>query len=435
MKILFVSTLYAPNAVGGAEATVKLLAEGVARTGDEAVVVSLAPDGRHTEGVVNGVRVHYLPLWNVYFPHGPGRRPVWLKPVWQAIEAFNPVMARRLGAIIDAEAPDVVNIHNLQGFSAAAWWALSRRAVPVVQTLHDHYTVCVNSVMYRQQRNCTQRCLRCRVLCAPRAVLSRRVDVVSAVSERLRQRIAGFGAFAGVADSRVIYGCNVDAETAPRRASPEPGAALRLGFLGRLDPIKGLEMLLEAAEGIGPERVRVSVGGAGEPAYDARLRARFAGPSVEFLGHVAASDFFGGIDALVVPSLVEEALGRVVHEALGAGVPVIGAAIGGIPEMIREGETGFLFPAGDAAALQGLLQRLLQTPPDWAAMSADCLADSGRFTYERIFAQYRAAWAAAIAGRAAPLAAPLGAEQHRLAPGDPAPLQGVLARQRNGGAA
>lgn len=170
-----------------------------------------------------------------------------------------------------------------------------------------------------------------------------------------------------------------------------------LGFLGRLEPIKGLNVLLEATGRIGSDRVRVRVGGAGAPDYEAALKARFAGPGVEFIGHVVPAKFLAGVDALVVPSLCEDALPRVAHEAIGLGVPVIGAAIGGIPEIIRDGVTGFLVPPGDSATLERLVRRLLDAPPDWTAMSVACAMEGERFTFERIFAAYRSAWIAAIA--------------------------------------
>ena len=418
MKILFVSTLYVPNAVGGAEATVKLLAEGVVRNGGEAVVVTLSPDRSSAERIVEGVHVHYVPLFNVFFPHGAGRRPVWLKPLWHFVEACNPVMARRLRRVIRREAPDVVNIHNLQGFSCAIWPMLAGLGIPTVQTLHDHYTACVNSVMYRQGRNCSRRCLRCRMLCAPRRVLSRHVGVVTAVSRRLLSRIEGFGLFPYAIDKRVIHGCNTDVVLPLGRTLPAPGEPVRLGFLGRLEPIKGLELLLTAAERIGQQHIRVCVGGVGPLAYEAALKSRFACAQIEFLGRVAPSDFFAGIDALVVPSIVEDALPRVIHEAMGFGVPVIGAAIGGIPEMIREGKTGFLFPAGDGTALEATLRRIVETPPDWAALSAACRDESQRFTFAHVFAEYWAAWTAAAQGP--PTRAPATAFSGRAAsPSDP----------------
>ena len=66
-------------------------------------------------------------------------------------------------------------------------------------------------------------------------------------------------------------------------------------------------------------------------------------------------------EVLVLPSL-SEALGRVVLEAMACGTPVIGSAVGGIPDMIQEGETGFLTPPGDVGALTGRLKWILKHP-------------------------------------------------------------------------
>ncbi|MFZ4406569.1 MAG: glycosyltransferase family 4 protein [Paracraurococcus sp.] len=402
MKILFVSTLYQPYAIGGAEATVKLLAEGAVRGGDAAVVVTLTPGRGEEQRVVDGIRVRYLPLFNVFFPHGQRAPAAWRKPAWHLLEAWNPVMARRLAAVVAEEAPDVVNIHNLQGFSAAIWGMLAARGIPVVQTLHDHHTACANGVAYRHGQTCTAPCLPCRVLCTPRRHLSRRVDVLTVVSHRLRARVTGFGSFAGVRDSRIINGANLDIPLAEHRL-PRADGPLRLGFLGRIDVVKGLETLLMAAQQLGPDRVSLRIGGTGEERYVAGLRARFGGPGIAWLGRVAPGAFFESIDALVVPSITEDSLPRVVHEAIGAGVPVIGAAIGGIPEMVTEGRTGFLVPAGDVTALEALLRRLIDTPPDWAAMAEACRAERGRYAFDRIFTAYRTAWMAAIAHRQAAL--------------------------------
>jgi len=66
-KVLFVSTLYYPHNIGGAEATVRMLAETLVAQGCQAVVVTLVPDGRESVSEVAGVRVYYLPLANLFF--------------------------------------------------------------------------------------------------------------------------------------------------------------------------------------------------------------------------------------------------------------------------------------------------------------------------------------------------------------------------------
>ena len=57
--------------------------------------------------------------------------------------------ARRIGKILDAETPDVVNTHNVCGFSLAAWREVKRRRVRLVHTLHDCYLLCSRSVLFR----------------------------------------------------------------------------------------------------------------------------------------------------------------------------------------------------------------------------------------------------------------------------------------------
>lgn len=398
-RILFVSSLYHPHNVGGAEATVRMLAEEAVARGMEAVVVTLAPDGTGATAVVGGVRVHYLPLANLFFLHGRPSPPGWARPAWHALDAWNPVMARRLGHVLDAERPDVVNTHNIQGFSVAAWGAVARRGIPLVQTLHDYYTGCVNSSMYRGGGNCARPCAACRVLGTPRRWLSDRPAVVTTVSRRLYDRIRAAGVYAGVDDVRVIVNANDPADAPPPAARPGPTRPLRLGFLGRLERVKGIEVLFDALRGIAPGAVTVVVGGRGDPAYEDSLRQRSAGLPVEFRGWVEPSAFIDGIDALVVPSIWEEPLSRVSHEAMGRGVPVIGSRIGGIPEIVRDGETGFLFPVGDGAALARVIRRLIDDPPDWPALSERCRRHGAAFRLSAVFDQYRAAWTAAASTR------------------------------------
>jgi glycosyltransferase involved in cell wall biosynthesis len=391
-KILFVSTLYAPHNVGGAEATVRQLAEETVRRGREAVVATLSPDGEARTAEVGGVRVHYLPLANLFFLHDGRRRPALARRLWHLLDAWNPVMAGRLGRILDREAPDVVNTHNLQGFSVAAWAAVSQRGLPLVQTLHDYYTACANSAMFRDGGNCASPCRDCRLLGIARRRLSGRPDVVTTVSRRLFERIHAAGVFTRTTDVRVIR--NANAADPPLRP-PSTGGPLRIGFLGRLEPVKGLELLFEAVSRLPAGAVSLAVGGTGEAAYVADLRRRYEGPGVRFDGWVEPERFLTEIDVLAVPSVWEEPLSRVSHEAMGQGVPVIGARIGGIPEIVRDGETGWLFTPGDAGDLAHVLDRLIVEQPDWNAVALRCRTHAEAFRLDAVYAAYEEAWAAA----------------------------------------
>jgi hypothetical protein len=131
MKIAFVSTLYAPNESGGAERTVRVLAEALVTRGHQAVVISLAPDGVARDTTLNGVRVYYVPLANIYWKQGEQSHSRLVRVLWQCIDAYNPVMGARVARILQRERPDVLQTGNLQGFSVAVWRAANRQQIPL----------------------------------------------------------------------------------------------------------------------------------------------------------------------------------------------------------------------------------------------------------------------------------------------------------------
>ncbi len=393
MRITFVNGLYPPHGAAGAENTLRVLAGTLTSRGHECSVVTLTPETRATKGEVDGIPVEYLPLANVYWPHG-ARRPALLRPVFQLFDAFNPMMLRRVVRVLAARRPDVVNCHNLQGFSAAAWLAAARLGIPVVQTVHDYYLGCPRSAMWRPGRgNCARPCPECRAFSLPRRRLSRLPAAITAVSHRMFDRLAAAGVFPDAAAQgqpvRIIRGNNA-AMIAPADAAPH-GDGLRLGFMGRLEPAKGLENLLDALQALQAPQVSLSVAGTGRPDYVAELHAHAAGrDNIAFLGHVRPADFFPTIDLLVIPSVWEDPFPRVFHEALAYGVPSLVTPLGGLQEVIRPGETGFVAAGADAVSLRAILTRLAAQGWDRAALRRACRAAAADYEPDRITGQYEA---------------------------------------------
>lgn len=391
MKIVFVGTLYAPNGVGGAERTVQTIAEMAVRLGHEVAVISLAPDGVARSGELNGVRTHYVPLANIHFPVGP-LRSAPRRALWHAIDAYNPWMARRVGRLLDQERPDVVQTGNLLGFSAAVWQAARRRGIPVVQMLHDYYMGCANSSMFKRGANCQRQCTSCRVFTWPRRAMSDTPSAVISLSARLLERVEATGMFARVSKKVVIHGASdLKPHPAPPRA---PGDGLTVGYLGRLESTKGLEFMLDGL--VQAPQVRVLLAGKGDEGYVHELKQRYAAnANIEFLGFTKPADFFARIDLLLVPSMWEEPLGRVIYEAYAHGIPAIVTRGGGMPEIVEQGRTGFVVNPGDSAALTALVQRLAQ---DWdgEAYREACLAKSSEFSIDNLIHDYLAVWSGAI---------------------------------------
>lgn len=154
-----------------------------------------------------------------------------------------------------------------------------------------------------------------------------------------------------------------------------------IGFLGRCVPVKGLDLLVQAAARI-PGAV-VAVGGQGPALEPARRAALAAGLELRCLGPVAGPDragFFSACDVIALPSVVlpsgrTEGTPLVVLEALSLGVPVVASDVGGVAEVIRHGRTGFVVPPGDVAALSAHMRALGERPKLRRRMAAAAARD------------------------------------------------------------
>ncbi len=400
MRVLLVNSLYAPDETGGAERAVRVLAEELLRRGVDVTVACLSPAGRLTRDIVDGVPVVRLPLANIYFPFVRRAPPAaWQRLLWHMIDDWNPLMARRLGQVMDEIQPDIVNLHNLAGLSASAVGAAHARGMPVVQTLHDYYFVCPRTAMFRDGHICDAPCGGCRALTRRRRRASRSVEVAAGVSEAMLRPLAAAGAFPDARRRVVVHNPNPPAD--PNYASMgyehPPGAPLRLGFLGRLDITKGLETLIAAMGQLQDLPVTTVIAGTGRAEYEAALRAAAAGLPIQFLGHTAPAELFRRIDLLVVPSAWREPFGRVVQEAFAYGVPVLGADGGAIPEVIGAAGAGLCFPAQDPDALATLIRRLVEQGFDGAAWSRACRVRSAAFDTVTVVDQQIRVYEAAIA--------------------------------------
>ncbi len=141
-------------------------------------------------------------------------------------------------------------------------------------------------------------------------------------------------------------------------------------FVGRLDPVKGLETLLQALARMRPRlpHVRLAIVGGEGPHPAAGLRQRvqalglteavfFAGPQP----HEALPAFYAAADVVVMPSYYET-FGLVALEAMACGTPVVASDVGGLAHLVRHGQTGCLVPPQDPDALAATLTLLLDAP-------------------------------------------------------------------------
>ncbi len=171
-------------------------------------------------------------------------------------------------------------------------------------------------------------------------------------------------------------------------------------YVGRLSAEKQLHTLRPALAGV--PRARLALVGDG-PARGA-LSAHFAGQPVHFAGYLTGrelSEAYASADLFLFPS-AQETYGLVVTEAMAAGTPALAARVGGIPEVIREGENGFTFAAGDSATLVAALREALSSAERLAALSAAARATAAQLSWpaanDELIGHYERLLAARSAG-------------------------------------
>jgi glycosyltransferase involved in cell wall biosynthesis len=193
----------------------------------------------------------------------------------------------------------------------------------------------------------------------------------------------------GLAGELVLLPLGVDVGRFRPASHSPPNRTLRVGFVGRLIPHKGVDVLLEAAAL--DTRIVVEVFGAGPEAENLAGLARRLGVSdrVTFHGYVgeaALPDVYPGFDVLAVPSVPlpgwVEQFGRVVVEAQASGVPVVASASGALPDVVGDG--GLLVPPNDPASLRAGLVRFLEEPGLWERLRERGLAGVAKYSWASV---------------------------------------------------
>jgi glycosyltransferase involved in cell wall biosynthesis len=217
----------------------------------------------------------------------------------------------------------------------------------------------------------------------------RRVAAAYACSETVCEvlRAKGFDKPAPI----VTFGVDTEAFRPPAGGLKRSSGPLTIGFVGRMLPGKGLNVLADALATMSTEAWRLLVVGDGSEreGFEQRLSESGLCERADFTGAInfaLVPEYFHQIDVLVIPTettkRIREQFGRVIVEAMASGVPVIGSTCGAIPEVI--GDAGMVFPEGDAGALAAALRQTLSNEALRKRMSKEGLARVEQYTWERV---------------------------------------------------
>lgn len=356
-------------------------------------------------------RGNEVELWSVDNKNLPGGLSGKLKTALTA--AYSP-NSRALGREkLRFFKPDIVHVHNFFPLiTPSVYDACRDEAVPVVQTLHNYRLICPGALLMRDGHIC-ERCISgspyqaARYGCYKGSRLGslvvadmvarhrrqgtwrHKVDRFIALTEFAKDKFvqAGFPAEKIAIKSNFL----LDPLEEPRN-SPTLLGGFAL-FVGRISEEKGIKTLLKAWTKLG-RQVNLKVAGSGP--MDALLQGV---PNIEALGRqssVEVGRLMRQADFLVLPSEWYEGFPLVLVEAFAHGLPVLASRLGGMAEIVRDGETGLWFEPGNAEDLANKVTWLTDHPDECRRMGENARAAylanySPEINYQQLMDIYRGA--------------------------------------------
>lgn len=402
-----------PEALGGTETYVAHLAYALAHQGHAVGVFTRVADASRKDyavecGSQDGYEV--MRINNTF---------VRLEPF--ARSYVNAEVACRFGAFLDAFAPEIVHFHHLMYLSTSCIDEAVRRHIPMVMTLHDYWLICQRGRFLKPDLSVCpgqsdEGCAQCFAHLLDRRVASafqrlkptlekhvhlrdflrrwqgkyaawrpppqsavrqihermahirelcRAVSLFLAPSHFLRERFLAFG----IPPEKMLFSeCGLPPLVAPQtQRAPNP-RRLIFGYIGVVDPVKGVHVLVEAFTQLRDTELRIYGGETQYAPYPDRKRflAQLqSSPHIRMMGKYENSEvgrILSEVDVVVVPSIWYENAPLVIREAFLAGKPVVTAAFGGMQEWVRDGVNGLLFQPRDVVDLRNTLARFITDP-------------------------------------------------------------------------
>jgi len=419
-KVLYIGFGASPIVQGGAVIYQESLAEKISGLGWETACFFGMPGNDYAVRKRPYTKIRYkdkVKIIELY--NSPNKVRHYVIPEQQCL---NPRIDLLTEHILDEERPDIVHIHELQMHAASIIDIICRRGLPALKTTHNYFDICPQrDLMFQGRQPCLDfnRGERCGE-CLPALSMIKEMPLInrvvwnflperlygylSALYKKIRykrddQKMAAQEIYRPYHGDRYAYrrkffverlnrldcvqcssfrsaqilinqGVSRDKikvislsvksiekiSARPLRDNHHP---IVFGYAGGEHPSRGYRVLIDAFSKLDQTKAMLIIWGVADPEISVQglnmeLRPRYQPEDINRV--------FGEIDIGIIPSVWEEIFGIIGIELLAARIPVIGSDIGGIPDWLKDGENGFLVPAGDAEALAEKMKLFIDNP-------------------------------------------------------------------------
>jgi len=387
-RILVCTNAYPPNFVGGAELIAHYQAKKLIEMGYEVIVFAGEHNNNGARYSVRKDRYDGIDVYRVCL-HDRDYSSDYFNFFHRQIEEC-------FSEMLSTFSPQVVHFHNIIGLSASLTRIAKNRGVKTFLTLHDYWGICFKNTLLKPDGTICDGHSKCHD-CNPHIsdgeitdipirlrkdfVLSQLefVDFFISPSAFVAKRYIEAGM---VAEKIRVIPNGIDTKRFSHIKKTKSSTKLRISYIGYLGKHKGIDTVIESLAHLqNRDLVQINLIGDGEESVRYRDRVRELGVSdvVRFWGKIDNSrieEVYSQTDVLLLPSIWPENQPVSITEAMAARIPIMASRLGGIPELVEDGVTGFLFEAGNAIDLAQKIDHCLQT--------RDSLAHMGERGFDKI---------------------------------------------------
>lgn len=372
-KIVICSNVYPPNFIGGAELIAHNQAKTLKKLGHD-VVVFTGDTQVQVFGRRHSLRRDTYDGLTVY--------RVYLTPQDYQSDFINfthKKVEEHFKKLLDSFSPDIVHFHNIIGLSVGLIHIAKHKGIKTILTVHDHWGFChKNTILKSSEEICRDyRCAECMSIipdedCKNIPIRMRKDFIAIQLSEvdafiSPSQYLADAYIRAGIPKEKfnvIWYGINVQ-QFAHISKTPM-NRRIRFTFVGYFGRHKGIHILLNALPFVGNyDHFEVNLVGDGELMADLKQQVKAMGLNdlVKFWGKSNNIEkAYRETDIFILPSIWPENQPVTITEAMASRLPVIASDAGGIPELVKDGKTGYLFEVGNAKDLAQKMSEFILHP-------------------------------------------------------------------------
>lgn len=392
---MIINSFYAPDIRGGAEYSVKKLAEGLMSKGHTIRILCTGDNIKESIDGIDVVRLRTAGLHNEGDVHTV---PRWKRLLGHLVEIWNIGNTGMLSQAIEEFMPDVINTNNLYGITPIVWKIAKKKNIRLVHTIRDYYLMCPLVAMSCKKtdgKKCTKPKAPCLLHRTMNRLHSNYVDCVTAPSVLTMNVLTDNGFFKSsekiVISNATDYDENrVQSILTKRKLDSGTKKVITFVYLGTLSEQKGIRWMIESFNKLEKGHGKLYIAGKGDLQGYVEHQAE-KNHDIKFLGFLSeheVSNLLMRMDVLICPSLWEEPFGRVVLDAYKHAIPVISSNMGALPELVKDGETGFVVEARSQTVLTEKMNYFIHSPKEILKQAENGINELTRYTIEHQLAEF-----------------------------------------------